>query len=96
MNTETEIEKQCSFFERLGYRIECILSTGRTSPVEGWYDQNEHEFVLLLQGEATLEFENDKKVTLRAGDHLNVLPHELHKVGCMLPPTSVASGCIRQ
>ncbi|ENK2317494.1 cupin, partial [Vibrio alginolyticus] len=29
-------------------RIERIVSTGQTSPKSGWYDQEEHEWVLVL------------------------------------------------
>ena len=31
-----------------GVRIERILSRGQTSPESGWYDQDEHEWVMVL------------------------------------------------
>lgn len=58
-------------------RIERIISTGQTS---GWYDQEETEFVILLDGQAELTFENDVRVTLNKGDTLLILPHQKHQV----------------
>ncbi|MDR1510173.1 MAG: RNA 2',3'-cyclic phosphodiesterase [Synergistaceae bacterium] len=42
-------------------RIERIVSTGQTSD---WYDQTETEFVVLLEGNAVIEYLNSKTVTL--------------------------------
>lgn len=58
-------------------RIEQIISTGQTSD---WYDQDETEFVVLLNGNAELEFENDKTVSLEKGDTLLIHPHQKHRV----------------
>lgn len=58
-------------------RIERIISTGQISD---WYDQEETEFVALLQGEAKLEYENGELTTLIAGDSQTILPHRRHKV----------------
>lgn len=33
-------------------RIERIISTGHASPDDFWYDQDEHEWVVVLKGEA--------------------------------------------
>lgn len=51
-------------------RIEKIVSKGHISPEGFWYDQEENEFVLLLQGEAALEFDNKNIVHLKRGDYL--------------------------
>ncbi len=58
-------------------RIERIISTGQSS---GWYDQDENEFVVLLQGKATLEFDNGESIELAAGDTLSIEPHKRHRV----------------
>ena len=58
-------------------RIERIVSTGQSSD---WYDQTDTEFVVLLDGTATLEFENGKVVSLVRGDTLLIAPHERHRV----------------
>lgn len=61
-------------------RIERIVSHGQTSPAEGWYDQKEHEWVLVLKGAAELTFENGAVRRLEAGDHINIPAHTRHKV----------------
>ncbi|EKO3392942.1 cupin domain-containing protein [Vibrio fluvialis] len=61
-------------------RIERILSKGHTSPESGWYDQDEHEWVLVLQGCGTVEFDNGESTTLNVGDYLNIPAHTRHKV----------------
>ena len=63
--------------ERGDVRIQRIISTGQTS---NWYDQPETEFVALLEGAATIEFEDNKRVDLVKGDTLLIQPHERHKV----------------
>lgn len=61
-------------------RIERIVSTGQASPEDFWYDQEEHEWVLLLEGSARLMYADGKVVTLEAGDHLTIPAHERHRV----------------
>ena len=60
-------------------RIERIISYGHTSPKEGWYDQDENEWVLILEGDATLAF-IDREIKLKKGDFINIKAHEKHKV----------------
>jgi cupin 2 domain-containing protein len=59
-------------------RIERIISTGQAS--EDWYDQMETEFVALLEGDAVVEFEDGRSVSLVRGDTLLIKPHERHRV----------------
>ncbi|EKO3498488.1 cupin domain-containing protein [Vibrio fluvialis] len=66
-------------------RIERILSKGHTSPESGWYDQDEHEWVLVLQGCGTVEFDNGESTTLNVGDYLNIPAHTRHKVSYTSP-----------
>ncbi|MDC0610319.1 cupin domain-containing protein [Vibrio sp.] len=61
-------------------RIERILSQGHVSPENGWYDQVEHEWVIVLQGEGIIEFEDGRQVTLDQGDYFNIQAHEKHRV----------------
>ena len=65
---------------RENIRIERILSSGQTSPETGWYDQQENEFVILVQGNAILEFEDGKSAELNAGDYLDIPAHKKHRV----------------
>ena len=60
-------------------RIERIVSSGYSSPEGFWYDQEYDEFILLMQGEATLEFE-DKQIDMKAGDYLIVPKNCKHRI----------------
>lgn len=61
-------------------RIERIVSQGHTSPASGWYDQEENEWVLVLEGAGTILFEDGRQLTLNKGDFLHIPAHEKHKV----------------
>jgi cupin 2 domain-containing protein len=61
-------------------KIERIISSGQTTPEDFWYDQDKNEWILLLQGEAELLFENNEKTILKAGDYLLIPSHKRHKV----------------
>nr|HQU73613.1 cupin domain-containing protein [Calditrichia bacterium] len=50
------------------------------SPERGWYDQDEHEWVTVLQGRGRLLFEDGEIAELGAGDCLNIPAHRKHKV----------------
>ena len=66
-------------------RIERIVSTGQTTPEGQWYDQDEDEWVALIQGEAVLEYENGERLNLSAGDHVLLPAHCRHRVACTSP-----------
>jgi len=57
-------------------RIERIVSNGHISD---WYDQDEDEWIVLLAGEAEIEFENNT-VSLMVGDTMFIPKHQKHKV----------------
>ena len=61
-------------------RIERILSHGHSSPEEGWYNQDENEWVIVLEGSGTIQFENGRDQILNRGDYLNIPAHTKHKV----------------
>lgn len=62
-------------------RIERIISKGQVSEAGFWYDQSESEWVMLVSGEAIVEFENPaRKVSLKSGDYVLILPNERHRV----------------
>ncbi|ABM04560.1 phosphoribosylaminoimidazole carboxylase ATPase subunit [Psychromonas ingrahamii 37] len=61
-------------------RIERILSQGQSSPESGWYEQDEHEWVLVVSGFGVIEFEDGRVITLNKGDYLNIKAREKHKV----------------
>ena len=62
-------------------KIERIVSRGHTTPEGEWYDQAWHEWVILLQGEAVLMFEDQEdRVMLKVGDYLLINAHRKHRV----------------
>jgi cupin 2 domain-containing protein len=65
---------------RGGVRIERIVSQGQTAPAEGWFDQAEHEWVLVLEGAGRLLFEDGRELTLRRGDWVDIPAHVRHRV----------------
>lgn len=67
-------------------RIERIISRGHTTPKSDWYDQDEHEWVLVVKGEARILFEADQReVYLQEGDYLNIPAHQRHQVSWTTP-----------
>jgi len=67
-----------------GMRIERIVSKGHQSPPDFWYDQDQNEWVLLVNGEAKLQFLNET-VHLKAGDYINIPAHRKHRVEWTTP-----------
>ena len=60
-------------------RIERIISHGHASSEGFWYDQPQHEFVVLLRGAARLRFE-DGEVEMTPGSFLNIPAYRRHRV----------------
>lgn len=61
-------------------RIERIVSLGHSSPVQGWYEQEEHEWVLVLKGRAIIAFDSGDEIALNEGDYLNIPAYQKHRV----------------
>lgn len=59
--------------------IERIISNNCISPKTGWYEQNNDEWVMLIQGNAKILFE-DKEIELYRGDNLYIPAKTKHKV----------------
>nr|VFK23841.1 MAG: cupin 2 domain-containing protein [Candidatus Kentron sp. LPFa] len=77
-NREREIFEQLAAGECV--KIERIVSKGQKSPVSGWYDQEENEWVMVLKGQAELSFPDGTSVRLGAGDFIDIPSHKKHKV----------------
>lgn len=65
-------------------RIERIISHGHASPADFWYDQAQHEWVIVLKGPARLQFE-DGVVELKVGDFINIPAFNKHRVDWTTP-----------
>lgn len=79
-------EQICPLIARPGLRIERIVSTGQCSPPDFWYDQEDGEWVAVLQGEARLRFADEAEARhLQAGDFVDIAPHRRHRVEWTAP-----------
>lgn len=63
-----------------GVKIERIVSQGHASVDNHWYDQDQHEWVMLLQGEAVLLIEQRGEIRLGPGDYVNIPAQVRHRV----------------
>jgi cupin 2 domain-containing protein len=63
-----------------GVLIERIISAGQITPAGMWYDQERDEWVVLLQGQARLVWENGKTMDMEPGDWAFIIAHQRHRV----------------
>ena len=63
-----------------GVRIERIISAGHASAPGFWYDQDEDEWVAVLQGTGTLQWEDGRVTPMAAGDWLLIPARKKHRV----------------
>jgi len=61
------------------FKLEHIQSFGEASPEGFWYDQEEDEWVALIAGESTLEFETGE-LRLQSCDAVLIPAHMKHRV----------------
>ena len=67
-------------------RIERIVSHGHTSPDGFWFDQDQHEWVVVLKGAARLGFEcEEQPVEMKPGDFVNIPARKRHRVEWTTP-----------
>lgn len=78
--TDLEQEGIDVLVQRQNVRIERIISKGHVTPADAWYDQEEHEWVIVLEGAGTLVFEDGREISLKRGDSINIPAHTKHKV----------------
>lgn len=65
-------------------RIERIISHGHASAADFWYDQPQHEWVIILKGAARLQFQ-DSMVEMKVGDCINISAFKKHRVDWTTP-----------
>jgi cupin 2 domain-containing protein len=65
-------------------RIERIISHGHASAPDFWYDQSQHEWVIVLKGAARLQFE-DRMIEMKPGDFINIPAFKKHRVHWTTP-----------
>ena len=75
-----EAENFSRLFHSGSTKIERIVSRSHCSPPNFWYDQPENEWVIVLRGQARLEFDGGESVELKAGDYLTIPRHVRHRI----------------
>jgi cupin 2 domain-containing protein len=74
-------ETSVVLLNQAGWRLERIHSCQAASPPDFWYDQEEHEWVTLLQGSALLELEGETgPLELCRGDSLLLPARRRHRL----------------
>lgn len=72
--------------ESPAFRLERILSLGHATPEGAWYDQEQDEWVTLLQGCARLMIEGrEDEIVMNPGDTLLLPAHCRHRVSWTSP-----------
>jgi cupin 2 domain-containing protein len=66
--------------ETANVRVERIVSRGHRSEAGLWYDQPQHEWVIVLRGSACVHLEHGEVYPLKAGDYINIPAHARHRV----------------
>ena len=60
--------------------IERVVSTGQVTPPGEWYDQEQNEWLMVLQNSEELSYENNSRIKLTRGDYLLIPAHQKHRV----------------
>ncbi len=61
-------------------KIQRIVSQGHITIEGEWYDQDDNEWVIVLQGAATISFKDEDDISLKTGDYINILAHKKHRI----------------
>ncbi len=84
--TSLDDEQFLSLLQSPGLRIERIVSRGHVSPEGFWYDQEEHEWVLLVRGAARIRFQDPAEThELTTGSFLLIPARSRHRVEWTAP-----------
>jgi len=75
-------ERSMTLLQNDEVTIESIVSHTHSSPPGFWYDQEKDEWVMLVRGQATLQFEDGERVELKVGDFLTIPRRVKHCVYC--------------
>lgn len=66
-------------------KIQKITSHGQTS--DEWYEQEEDEWVVIIEGEGELTFEDGRVIRLGKGEYIHIPRMQKHKVTYCASPT---------
>ncbi|QOG11584.1 cupin domain-containing protein [Arcobacter sp. FWKO B] len=68
-----------TLLENKSIKIERIVSSGQSSEDDFWYEQTQNEWVIVLEGDAILSFE-DGDLIMKKGDFINIPAYKKHRV----------------
>jgi cupin 2 domain-containing protein len=77
---QADQELVTELLRRKGARIERIVSTGQSTPVDKPYIEDYDEWVLLVSGSASLWVEGEGERPLQPGDYVLIPSHCAHRV----------------
>ena len=78
-----------SLLEAKNFLLERIVSYGQATPPDQWLDQDQDEWVILLKGNAGIQFQDESKSReLRPGDYFLISAHRRHRVEWTAPGES--------
>ena len=80
LSKRVDREDFLTLFENSSAKIERIVSHSHRSPPGFWYDQNWDEWLIVMRGSATLEFEDNDLLELKAGDYVTIAKRVKHRV----------------
>lgn len=83
--TDPDKEQFDTLLKTENLHIEKITSNGQTS--SQWYEQDQDEWVLLLEGEGRLLFEDKREIILKKGEFIHIEKMKRHKVTYTASPT---------
>lgn len=69
-----------NIIEKNDFKLDRIITQKPYDRPGKWYDQDKDEWVLLLQGEATIEFQNKEIIQLISGDYIFIPSHKRHRI----------------
>lgn len=67
-------------FKKENVLIERIISSGQATPEGIWLEEDKDEWVLLLQGNSGIKFDNGKILEMEKGDYILIPANTKHKV----------------
>jgi cupin 2 domain-containing protein len=73
-------EEVSTLLERPRVRIERIVSHGHATPADSPYEQDDDEWVMLVEGAARLWLDGTGEVTMRPGDYVFIPARVRHRV----------------
>ncbi len=70
-----------TLFKNDGLKIERIISQGNSTPRDNWLEQNQDEWVLLVQGAAKLSFKDKAEIIeMKPGEYVLIKANTKHRV----------------